>query len=596
MALRKWNRIVTVVSRDRITVIGQMTDDDSLGSTLVIDRVNPENISETTTSNNVVDGSVLKGVGIIGLLPLQGATYLGLITKSSVAGYIGDHAVWSIKEVEWIPVNFGINSASTIDQKHLSLVSSLFSSTTDFYFSYTYNVCGDETVKHDFRWNSYHTRIFQRPSISPSWEVHIMCGSFTSIDFESFGRPFTFSLICRRSSRFAGTRYRKRGLNWDGCCANHVESEQILVAYGPPHHVMKFKQVRGSVPLHWSQASHGLVPKPEIFVHRRDLDLGSTRKHFQNLLVQYGMPIKAVSLLAKGPNRTSESLLGSEYAIAVRYMQSEMNLTLDEFDLKSAVVGDSGASTPHEPMHSGMYSEARSLAERLVGQVGWTWVGYEQRRNQKGVIRTNCVDCLDRTNIFQYIVGLEVLSEQLIELGVLDEPLRPSWATGHSVRGSPVLVTDRGQSNHSLLPLIEEMFEHAGDQLSYQYAGTATHKKYASDSTPGSGVGGRAKRSFFNEIFISLGRHYSASFTDLDKQHSLNLFLGLYSDAMREVAVYEDVCNVENIDRWVHSHSKQLGVTERSEPPNSPFISPSGEKYTSLNAKRLSNVRKISFT
>ena len=43
-------------------------------------------------------------------------------------------------------------------------------------------------------------------------------------------------------------------------------------------------------------------------------------------------------------------------------------------------------------------------------------------RVQAGVLRTNCVDCLDRTNSAQFIVGKCALAYQLYSLGVLSEP------------------------------------------------------------------------------------------------------------------------------------------------------------------------------
>lgn len=38
---------------------------------------------------------------------------------------------------------------------------------------------------------------------------------------------------------------------------------------------------------------------------------------------------------------------------------------------------------------------------------------------QTGVVRTNCVDCLDRTNTAQFAIGKAALAYQLWALGVL---------------------------------------------------------------------------------------------------------------------------------------------------------------------------------
>ena len=39
-------------------------------------------------------------------------------------------------------------------------------------------------------------------------------------------------------------------------------------------------------------------------------------------------------------------------------------------------------------------------------------------RKQRGVLRTNCIDCLDRTNVAQFAAGLSALGRQLVGLGL----------------------------------------------------------------------------------------------------------------------------------------------------------------------------------
>lgn len=41
---------------------------------------------------------------------------------------------------------------------------------------------------------------------------------------------------------------------------------------------------------------------------------------------------------------------------------------------------------------------------------------------QHGVLRTNCIDCLDRTNVAQFAHGLTALGQQLHALGLADTP------------------------------------------------------------------------------------------------------------------------------------------------------------------------------
>lgn len=42
-------------------------------------------------------------------------------------------------------------------------------------------------------------------------------------------------------------------------------------------------------------------------------------------------------------------------------------------------------------------------------------------RLQNGVARTNCIDCLDRTNAAQFVIGKRALGHQLHALGVISD-------------------------------------------------------------------------------------------------------------------------------------------------------------------------------
>ena len=44
---------------------------------------------------------------------------------------------------------------------------------------------------------------------------------------------------------------------------------------------------------------------------------------------------------------------------------------------------------------------------------------------QQGVLRTNCVDCLDRTNAAQFAIAKRALGHQLQALGLLGSPIVP---------------------------------------------------------------------------------------------------------------------------------------------------------------------------
>lgn len=81
-------------------------------------------------------------------------------------------------------------------------------------------------------------------------------------------------------------------------------------------------------------------------------------------------------------------------------------------------------------------------------------------RLQKGVLRTNCIDCLDRTNVAQYAYGLVALGHQLQALGLINTPVIEIYSS---------LADD-------LMKIYEEM----GDTLALQYGGSPAHNKVIS--------------------------------------------------------------------------------------------------------------------
>ena len=52
----------------------------------------------------------------------------------------------------------------------------------------------------------------------------------------------------------------------------------------------------------------------------------------------------------------------------------------------------------------------------------YVWKQGQKVQLQHGVLRTNCIDCLDRTNVAQFAYGLTALGQQLHALGLADAP------------------------------------------------------------------------------------------------------------------------------------------------------------------------------
>lgn len=66
-----------------------------------------------------------------------------------------------------------------------------------------------------------------------------------------------------------------------------------------------------------------------------------------------------------------------------------------------------------------------SLGEDIVALTGVFHNGsrnFNDVKTQNGVARTNCIDCLDRTNAAQFVIGKRALGHQLHALGIIEDP------------------------------------------------------------------------------------------------------------------------------------------------------------------------------
>lgn len=100
--------------------------------------------------------------------------------------------------------------------------------------------------------------------------------------------PVNIALISRRSKDRAGLRYQRRGIDHEGHVANFVETEMLIRAkVGGKVSLFSFVQIRGSIPLKWSQAPWSMKPPPVL-----DLPVDQTfsvaNLHFDDLRQRYG--------------------------------------------------------------------------------------------------------------------------------------------------------------------------------------------------------------------------------------------------------------------------------------------------------------------
>jgi hypothetical protein len=113
--------------------------------------------------------------------------------------------------------------------------------------------------------------------LSSGFGLALVCGSFHQRRVSLLGKPLCLTLLSRRSSEFAGTRFRKRGVNAAGNVANEVETEQIVHMESTQesslgYRYTSFVQLRGSIPLFWTQRTSKADPMPKVVLGPADPD------------------------------------------------------------------------------------------------------------------------------------------------------------------------------------------------------------------------------------------------------------------------------------------------------------------------------------
>jgi len=256
------------------------------------------------------------------------------------------------------------------------------------------------TADDRFVWNKQLVApLLAQEGVSTRWFTPVMQGFIQTRELQIPGDPrppLVLLLLARRSSRRAGTRYNSRGLDDEGEVAALVETEQLMqvpaASSGSAGRWVSLAQVRGSAPIFWEQTS-----SVAALTVTRGAELGAIafRKHHDKLHAAYG-EVLYLSLLSRTAKKAeTEGILTKALAEQVR-LGGQVNMMHVDFHAK--VTGDEGTFD----------RELDAVAEKLakyIEQFGYFDAAEGScRKKQSGVIRTNCFDCLDRTNICQYQV------------------------------------------------------------------------------------------------------------------------------------------------------------------------------------------------
>ncbi|KAI9866695.1 MAG: hypothetical protein M1830_005918, partial [Pleopsidium flavum] len=306
----------------------------------------------------------------------------------------------------------------------------------------------------------------------------------------SDNHDFLLTLISRRSIRRPGLRYLRRGIDDEGDTANSVETEQILssASWQVADKIHSFVQFRGSIPLYFSQSPYSFKPAP-VLQRSPMTNHAAFKRHFTDITRRYGC-IQIVVLVNK---HGVEAPIGEEYQKHVEQLNEEggisgTKLGFEWFDFHAVC--------------RGMKFENVSLLMETLGskldEFGETVeVDGQVQKTQSGVLRTNCMDCLDRTNVVQSACGQRALEQQLRE-------------EGYNIS----LQTDRTTQWFNTL------WADNGDAISKQYSSTAALKGDYTRTRK------RDYRGAINDFGLTLSRYFNNIVNDYFSQAAIDYLLG----------------------------------------------------------------------
>ncbi|KAK8274831.1 hypothetical protein V6Z12_D10G097200 [Gossypium hirsutum] len=410
--------------------------------------------------------------GVVGMLKLVAGSYLFVITERKCVGSYLGHPIFKVISLKVLPCVHSVKN-STPEQKKVenefSRLLKVAERTTGLYFSYDTNLTlstqrlydlGNESkmlplwrqAEPRFLWNSYMLEALIDKKLDP-YLLPVVQGSFHNFQATIGKEIVDVTLIARRCTRRNGTRMWRRGADSEGHVANFVETEQIIQING---FTSSFVQVRGSIPFLWEQIVD-LTYKPKFEIVRPEEAPQIAERHFLDLRKMYG------SVLA--------------------------------VDLLNKICGH-----VHFERLSFLYDQ---IADFLVKNGYFLLNEGSEKMEQLGVVRTNCIDCLDRTNITQSMIGRKILELQLRRIGV--------FAAEETISSHPKL--DR---------CFRILWANHGDDISIQYSGTAALKGDLVRS------GQRRVQGILKDRYISFKRYYLNNFSDGTKQDAIDLLQGHY--------------------------------------------------------------------
>jgi len=411
----------------------------------------------------------------------------------------------------------------------------------------------------DFRTSGTRHQQGQQPGVDP-YILPVMFGMMEIIPTRVKSTPLSLVLITRRSRHRAGTRYFSRGIDEEGHVSNFNETEQIIIlndstsglggfaggggmqngkvggSGGKEVQIMSYVQTRGSVPVFWAEVNT-LHYTPKLQIRGVETAVSAAQAHFDEQIRIYGDNYIVNLVKQKGrEQRVKEAyeqmikmLMTSPYEgtsgdsrSSEKFHLVESSKNQQKFDRLHYVYFDFHNETKglqwhrvqllvdqlHDALEKQQYFRGVDMPADIEGRL-------EVRNHQTSVIRTNCMDCLDRTNVVQSILARTTLNRQLTDLGVLSR--------GETFTSDPAFEV-----------LFRKIWADNADVVSTSYSGTGALK------TDFTRTGVRTRAGLLQDGRNSVTRYLKNNFADGPKQDAFDLFLGAYLPTTSSYLVFVD--------------------------------------------------------
>ncbi|XP_057677038.1 synaptojanin-1 isoform X1 [Corythoichthys intestinalis] len=454
---------------------------------------------------------IVDAYGILGVLRLNlGDSMLHslvVVTGCSSVGKVQESEVFRVTQTDFVSLK---NDPG--DEERIGEVRKVLNS-GHFYFAWSASGISmdlslnarrrilEDTTDNRFFWNqSLHLHLKHYGVNCDDWLLRLMCGGVEIRTIYAGHKQAKACIFSRLSSERAGTRFNVRGANDDGQVANFVETEQAIFL---DDRVSSFIQIRGSIPLFWEQPGIQKKSLKGVLLHlndnrqpnRHDDNLhlvGSHRvklsrgfeanapafeRHFTALKRLYGKQV-IINLLG---SKEGEHMLSKAFQSHLKASEHATSVKMVNFDYHQNVRGGKA-----EKLHSVLKPQLGKFLE----ECGFFYYSGERgiTRSQCGTVRTNCLDCLDRTNSVQAFFALEILAKQLEEMGLTEKPQ----------------LVARFQE------VFRTMWSSNGDSISKIYAGTGA-------------LDGKAKGGKLKDGARSVTRTIQNNFFDSSKQEAIDI-------------------------------------------------------------------------